>query len=292
MESLINTIRFNFLYVDKYSFGRTWVYPDSAIPYSMLRLIVEGKGEFCVDGETYVVEKDQIAYVPEGCHLSCRALDDNFSFISIRFSTSVFYEGANFLTEYFGFPRLIDSDDILKNYFYNIYNKVYMSCSSRIFHIRGCLELIIAHIIDKNGDNTDCLANNLIKEKEDSVFNLEEIKRRTKKSNVKEDPRIRVVIDYIVAHPTERYTSERLSSMADLAETTFRRLFKEQTGKTPMDFLREIRLTTAARKLLISNSQISSIAYEVGFEDPNYFVRVFKKAFGMTPNRYRKTASE
>ena len=37
----MNTIRFNFLYIDKYSFGRTWIYPESAIPYNMLRYVID-----------------------------------------------------------------------------------------------------------------------------------------------------------------------------------------------------------------------------------------------------------
>lgn len=35
LSSFMNTIRFNFLYIDKYSFGRTWIYPESAIPYNL-----------------------------------------------------------------------------------------------------------------------------------------------------------------------------------------------------------------------------------------------------------------
>lgn len=289
MDSSINSIRFNFLYVDKYSFGRTWAYPESTIPYSMLRYILDGKAEFNVDGKTYIVEKNQISYLPEGCNLSCKALDDNFSFISIRFTTSVFYEGANFLTEYFGIPEIIDGDEIIKNYFYEIYKWILTDSNSKIFYVRGYLELIIANIIYKVNSNENIKIN---KETEGINYNMEEIKRRSRKCNTKEDPRIRIVTDYILMHPTEKYTSQKLSDMADIAETTFRRLFKQQTGKTPMEFLCDVRLTTAARKLLVSNSQVSTIAYEVGFEDPNYFVRVFKKAFGMTPNQYRKTAIE
>ena len=49
LSSFMNTIRFNFLYIDKYSFGRTWTYPESAIPYNMLRYIIDGSAEFVVD---------------------------------------------------------------------------------------------------------------------------------------------------------------------------------------------------------------------------------------------------
>ena len=77
-SSFMNTIRFNFLYIDKYSFGRTWTYPESAIPYNMLRYIIDGSAEFVVDGETVIVRKGQVSYIPEGCWLSCKALEDTF----------------------------------------------------------------------------------------------------------------------------------------------------------------------------------------------------------------------
>lgn len=67
---------------------------------------------------------------------------------------------------------------------------------------------------------------------------------------------------------------------------------KANMGKSPMEYVREIRLTTAARALLVSNKNINDIAYECGYEDANYFIREFKSAFGFTPNQYRKIARE
>ena len=80
--------------------------------------------------------------------------------------------------------------------------------------------------------------------------------------------------------------------MAELSKQRFSHLFKEQLGKAPMTYLKELRLTTAARKLLVTNDNISDIAYSVGYEDPNYFTREFKHAFGYTPNQYRKAARD
>ena len=58
-----------------------------------------------------------------------------------------------------------------------------------------------------------------------------------------------------------------------------------------MEYVREIRLTTAARALLVSNDNINDIAYACGYEY-YYFIREFKSAFGFTPNEYRKVARE
>lgn len=289
LSSFMNTIRFNFLYIDKYSFGRTWTYPDSAIPYNMLRCVIDGSAEFIVDDETVIVKKGQISYIPEGCRLSCRALEDPFSFYSIRFTTSVFYEGANFLKEYYNFPLVMDVGEEIEQYFSGIYKWVHTGKSSRAFHVRGLLDSLIASLIDLLDSDH---ANEADAEMNVLEYNLEQIRKRVKKSTVLTDPRIQTVIDYIMLNPTEEYTAGKLSDMAEVAATTFRRLFKKATGKTVTEFIRQVRLTTAARMLLVSNEPVNCIAHEVGFEDANHFTRVFKQAFGMTPNQYRKMSQE
>ena len=289
LSSFMNTIRFNFLYIDKYSFGRTWTYPESAIPYNMLRYIIDGSAEFVVDGETVIVKKGQVSYIPEGCWLSCRALEDTFAFYSIRFTTSVFYEGANFLREYYNFPLVMDVGEGIGSYFSDIFKWVRTDKKSKAFHVRGALDTLIASLIDiLNSDEPD----DVKAEINGLEYNLEQIRKRVKKSTVQTDPRIQTVIDYIMLNPTEEYTSDKLSGMAEVAETTFRRLFKEATGKTATEFIRQVRLTTAARLLLVSNNPVNCIAHDVGFEDANHFTRVFKQAFGMTPGRYRKMSQE
>ena len=289
LSSFMNTIRFNFLYIDKYSFGRTWTYPESAIPYNMLRYIIDGSAEFVVDGETVIVRKGQVSYIPEGCWLSCKALEDTFAFYSIRFTTSVFYEGANFLREYYNFPLVMDVGEGIEPYFGDIYKWVRTDKKSKSFHVRGALDTLIASLIDiLNSDEPD----DVKAEINGLEYNLEQIRKRVKKSTVQTDPRIQTVIDYIMLNPTEEYTSDKLSGMAEVAETTFRRLFKEATGKTATEFIRQVRLTTAARLLLVSNDPVNYIAHDVGFEDANHFTRVFRQAFGMTPGRYRKMSQE
>lgn len=289
LSSFMNTIRFNFLYIDKYSFGRTWTYPESAIPYNMLRYIIDGSAEFVVDGETVIVRKGQVSYIPEGCWLSCKALEDTLAFYSIRFTTSVFYEGANFLREYYNFPLVMDVGEGIEPYFSDIYKWVRTDKKSKSFHVRGALDTLIASLIDiLNSDEPDDVKADI----NGLEYNLEQIRKRVKKSTVQTDPRIQTVIDYIMLNPTEEYTSDKLSGMAEVAETTFRRLFKEATGKTATEFIRQVRLTTAARLLLVSNDPVNCIAHDVGFEDANHFTRVFKQAFGMTPGRYRKMSQE
>lgn len=65
-------------------------------------------------------------------------------------------------------------------------------------------------------------------------------------------------------------------------------LLKQETGKTAMDLM-HIFLITEAKNLIATGTQnISEIAYALGFENPNYFSRLFKKETGVSPNQFKK----
>lgn len=68
-----------------------------------------------------------------------------------------------------------------------------------------------------------------------------------------------------------------------LSHTQLYRKLKAVSGKTPSQFIRSIRMGRAKQLLIHSNMNISQVAYEVGFNDPNYFSRMFKKEFGKSP---------
>ena len=279
--SVIDNIRFTFLYIEFYSMGKTWVYPESVIPYSIFRYIEKGKAELCIDGEEIIVEENQIVYIPQGCKMSCRALSEAFEFYSLRFTTSILYEGEDMLAEYYGIPRISanEGEDV---YFKEIYKWVKKDSMVKKCFVRGYLDLLIGSLA-MHGNKIDKVTRDFVEKS---------LRDRNSKKNEQIDPRIYMVADYIILHPSEKYTPQKMAEMAELSKQRFSSLFKINMGKSPMEYVREIRLTTAARALLVSNDNINDIAYACGYEDTNYFIREFKAAFGFTPNQYRKVARE
>ncbi|RHW32812.1 response regulator [Neobacillus notoginsengisoli] len=65
------------------------------------------------------------------------------------------------------------------------------------------------------------------------------------------------------------------------------KLFKEQSGTNFIDFLTECRIKNAMRMLGDPNKSLKEITFEVGFHDPSYFSRVFKRSQGISPTEYR-----
>lgn len=281
--SVIDNIRLTFLYIEFYSMGKTWVYPESYIPYNIFRYIVKGKAEFCIDGEEIIVKENQIVYIPQGCRMSCRALSEAFEFYSLRFTTSVFYEGEDVLKEYYGIPRIIENEGE-DYYFKEICKWVKKDSWVKKCFVRGYLDLLIGTLsmrVNKFDKNTG----KVTEKNENPVLKIAKRKEQI-------DSRVQLVADYVVLHPREKYTPQKMAEMVELSKQRFSSLFKANMGKSPMEYVREIRLTTAARALLVSNKNINDIAYECGYEDANYFIREFKSAFGFTPNQYRKIARE
>jgi AraC-like DNA-binding protein len=82
----------------------------------------------------------------------------------------------------------------------------------------------------------------------------------------------------------------RIEDMADavgLGRTVFYHKIKELLGVSPSDFLKQVRMERAEQLVAKSRQTFSEIAYNVGFNDPKYFTKCFKKQTGMTPSEYR-----
>ena len=319
MYSAIDNIHFHFLYIDRYSFGRNWIFPESSIPYNMLRYIESGTASFFIDSQEYSVKKDQIIYIPKGSQLSCFATSSHFSFTSIRFTSSVFFEGGDLLGDYYHLPKIMEGKGE-SFYFDEMYQWVKKNSPAKMFFVRGYLELLIASLIAKvnpereqeefppislntkndieeqakNSANLSSQSqpSSCSKKEDTEEQDLAKIRNQIKKSGTGMDSRIQGVVDYILLHPNEKYSPSRLAEMAELSKQRFTALFSSQLGKSPMVYIKELKLTTAARKLLVSNLHINDIAYELGYEDTNYFIREFKRAFGCTPKQYRQIAKE
>jgi signal transduction histidine kinase/ligand-binding sensor domain-containing protein/CheY-like chemotaxis protein/AraC-like DNA-binding protein len=80
---------------------------------------------------------------------------------------------------------------------------------------------------------------------------------------------------------------EELSTRFHTSRSTFYKRVVLLTGKTPVEFIRHIRLQRAAELLEKSQLNVAEIAYEVGFNNPKYFTQYFKAEFGCIPSAYR-----
>lgn len=83
-------------------------------------------------------------------------------------------------------------------------------------------------------------------------------------------------------------TLDELAKITKLSISQFSLLFKRKTGKSPLDYLIQLRIQKACELLENTSLKIKDIANSIGYEDPYYFSRIFKKTVGSTPRDYRK----
>ena len=89
-------------------------------------------------------------------------------------------------------------------------------------------------------------------------------------------------------HFREPEVIKRVVAHAKVPERTLKRRFKSATGSTLIEHLQNLRVEEAKRLLEGSRTAVDDISAEVGYEDPTFFRRLFKRRTGLTPSQYRR----
>jgi len=94
--------------------------------------------------------------------------------------------------------------------------------------------------------------------------------------------------DYIMQHYQEEISLQDLANAAFYSPWQALRIFTEIAGKTPFAYIRDIRLSEAAKKLRDSNLSVLDIALSLAFGSHEGFTKAFSRHFGLSPKQYRK----
>lgn len=103
---------------------------------------------------------------------------------------------------------------------------------------------------------------------------------------------IEKVKKYIRENYSEKVSLDELSEIVNINKYYLIRLFKQQTGLSPIDYLINVRLSQAEKLLTQTSLTISEISDRVGFHSPSHFSKTFKENNHMTPSTYRKKFSK
>lgn len=99
------------------------------------------------------------------------------------------------------------------------------------------------------------------------------------------------VIRHLARHYRQSISLEQLARQLNYSPQYISRKFKEQTGRSPMDYVIGLRMDRAKELLHATGSTLQEVAAHVGYADLMYFNRMFKKTAGLTPGQYRKEYS-
>ena len=95
-------------------------------------------------------------------------------------------------------------------------------------------------------------------------------------------------VGYIQQHYSEDISLEKLTGIAMCGERHLTRKFKDITGQTITEYIREQRIVRACYLLRNTDMKINEIAAQVGFNDCSYFIRLFRQSIQRTPKEYRE----
>lgn len=108
------------------------------------------------------------------------------------------------------------------------------------------------------------------------------------KGEISYEDSVHKVKEYIAENLNENITIKDLAKLVNMSTSHFSRIFKQQTGFSPYDYILISRLNRAKYLLQTTNMTIASVAYEVGFNSESNFIYFFTENEGISPGKFRK----
>lgn len=103
------------------------------------------------------------------------------------------------------------------------------------------------------------------------------------------NPIIKKTREYISMHLSEPISLEQMATRIEVSPFYLSKLFKEETGENFISYITTVRLDKAREMLADQRLSIKEISHDIGYSDQNYFSKLFRKKFSMTPTEYRNS---
>lgn len=102
---------------------------------------------------------------------------------------------------------------------------------------------------------------------------------------------LEATLEFLHQNIHRKITLSEMASHAGISVSHFSSLFKQQTDYSPVAYFIHLKVQRACTLLSLSQSTVQEIAYDVGYDDPYHFSRIFKKVVGVSPSQYRQSFS-
>nr|WP_279380143.1 AraC family transcriptional regulator [Sporosalibacterium faouarense] len=97
-------------------------------------------------------------------------------------------------------------------------------------------------------------------------------------------------IEFIKENYNKNVSLRDVAKNLNMSYHYFSKFFKESIGKNFVDYVTDIRMSKAKELLENEDYSIKAISFDIGYNDPNYFSKIFKKYFGMSPTEFRQNS--
>lgn len=138
----------------------------------------------------------------------------------------------------------------------------------------------------------DIFADLTLKELLVRIMQSQTLKSLSNSEQISNTHSLAFIVNYIKTNLTEKISVNKLSEKACMSKATFYRLFKRELGISPNDFILSEKIIRAKQLLSNPQAKVAAVSFELGFSDPNYFIRAFKKIAGITPGSYHSLVQQ
>ena len=263
--------------------------------HNMLIFILEGSCFFEIDSKKYIVNKGESFFVPKNKIYKRSPIDDQYCkmlYIHFDFADSVcemsnreaysFIEQNTVKTE----SQLI-TENALYPKAYTLYLRHHMKESEKATEFAETITELLPKATVNNTINIVLLFCQLMAELS-SVTQKALYDKNIDEELVRIPENLKKAILYIKQNSFEKINIPDLAKYCCVSQSQLARYFKTATWKTPVGYINEFKLNRAKNMLArMPQLSVKSIAETLGFDDQQYFSRLFSKAFGESPTEYR-----
>lgn len=199
----------------------------------------------CSFHENFTVTAGQLLFIPQNLVYTTTYLESQTQIKIVQFSLT-----SGSLPDYLSLPHIIDlpnAQELIDPFFRNE--------SSHPFYYLSCLYELLWRIDEQKS----------------------KIPTKYKK--------LKPVLSEISANYTQNEKIAHYAAVCGMSEPNFRRLFREYTGQSPVDYRNALRLNDARIKLQSGEYNVSEAAESSGFSNLSFFIRLYKKKYGYTPKK-------
>jgi len=242
------------------------VVKDRTLPDTVLIYCVEGAGWMALDGRRHIIRAGDVFYCPPGMQHSYGA-DEHEPWTKYF----LHFRGSN-TTAYTDLLRLTPDRPVLQ-----------IGDNSRITSMM--------HEIFQTLRTGYSLPNlSVVSAMAGSILSLLYSESKRKILGRAEDFSVEHITGFMREHLNGQLSLDRIARAANLSPYHFLRVFKKQTGYTPVDFFVRLKIQKACELLESSHVKVSTVGALLGFSSPYYFSMTFKRIMGQSPKFYREMA--
>lgn len=276
-----------------YNFERPWMDRFLYIYISIVLFIgifFTDKSLVRVHGMLLIISAISVGFYNFSCHISAHLKKSpyykTFSFFGATVVLFAIHDGFVYMSKFSGYQLN----------FFGYEPKVMIFHLGAIIMYTGTALVLVTRFIDATDEveNLNETLENFIIENTMLTEKLEKTLSKRPNATISNlaEEKLKSVIKYINENYLNDISREELANSVDVHPDSLGKQFKKYTGHKLGDYIYELRVNEAARRLRDEDTNIIDIAFDVGFESVRTFNRIFPKFMNTTPNNYRKIHQE